>query len=161
MTVSLAGFTIIRTAALNGLRAQARAARAAPQSAGPTTMCADSPGGADGPPPIVREVIRVADGLLNLTGSGAAPDPQRADTVLRWIEARTRSLLAACDVVRIEEAGDFDPLRHEAVASRTAPDPDLAHQIADTIRPGYAWHGRLLRPQQVTVYVPAGTATSS
>jgi molecular chaperone GrpE (heat shock protein) len=41
------------------------------------------------------------------------------------------------------------------VGSRAAPSDVFADQIADTVRPGYAWRGSLLRPQQVIAYVPA------
>jgi molecular chaperone GrpE (heat shock protein) len=70
------------------------------------------------------------------------------------VESRTKALLTSCDIKRVEESGAFDPARQQAVASREAPRPELAHQIADTVRPGYVWHGDLLRPQQVAVYVP-------
>jgi len=162
MSVSFFGFTIIRVGELRALQAKAASARddVHELTQDDTRRAAGDgrgdPGG--GPAAAVREVIRLADGLLDLTGNGASPDQQQASTVLRWVEARTKSLLAACEVVRIEEAGSFDPSRHQAVASRAAPRPELSHQIADTVRPGYAWHGRLLRPQQVVVYAPADQA---
>lgn len=162
MSVSFFGFTIVRVGELRALRAKAVSAqddaheltqkdprRGAGEGHG-------DPGG--GPAAAVREVIRLADGLLDLTGNGASPEQQQASIVLRWVEARTKSLLTACEVVRIEETGSFDPSRHQAVASRAAPSPELSHQIANTVRPGYAWHGTLLRPQQVVVYVPADQA---
>ncbi len=163
MSISIFGFTIVRRSELESLRAGTAAPEpAAPEPAAPEPAGADPPAaGLTGPPPVVREVIRAADGLLDLTGHGSSPDPQQAGLVLRWMEARIRSLLASCDVVRIEETGGFDPLRHEAVASRAAPSPQLVHQIADTVRPGYQWHGALLRPQQVIVYVPADQAAST
>jgi hypothetical protein len=153
MSISLFGLTIVRTAELDSLRERAAASVIAPP--GP------APDGTGVPPPVVREVIRVADGLLDLTGHGSSADPQQVGPVLRWIEARTRSLLAACDVVRVEETGGFDARRHEALASRAAPSPQFVHQIADTVRPGYLWHGVLLRPQQVIVYVPADQAAGT
>ena len=165
MSISFFGFTIIRVDELAALRAKAAAADEAtsPDKALPADNAGSAaaahrtsvqdvrPDSDGGPPPAVREVLRLADGLLDLTGQGASAD-QEASPVLRWVEARIRSLLAACDITRIEETGSFDPSRHQAVASRDAPSPDLSQQIADTVRPGYAWRGDLLCPQQVVVY---------
>jgi hypothetical protein len=117
--------------------------------------------GAAGPPPVVQELVNMADQLVDLTGGGAPSDPQQASAALRWLGLRTQTLLAVCDVVRIEDSGPLDLQRHQVVACRAAPGDDLVDQIADTIRPGYAWHGSLLRPQQVIVYIPANEVTGS
>ena len=110
----------------------------------------------EGPPAAAGEVIRLADGLLDLRESlNLTADDGQSATVLRWVESRTKALLTSCDIKRMEESGAFDPARQQTVASREAPRPELAHQIANTVRPGYVWHGVLLRPQQVVVYVPA------
>lgn len=166
MSITFFGFTIIRVGQLRELRAKATSAQvsAPPPRAGssqirppePPREERDDPGGQ--PSAAVHEVIRLADGLLDLTGNGASPDQQQASSVLRWVDARSKSLLAACEVLRVEEDGSFDPSRHQAVAIRTAPSPELSDQIAETIRPGYAWRGAMLRPQQVIVYAPADQA---
>jgi hypothetical protein len=163
MSISFFGFTIIRAGQLRELQAKAASTQASvsPPRAGsgqvsipehPEEERADLSGK---PSAAVHEVIRLADGLLDLTGNGASPDQQQASSVLRWVDARAKSLLAACEVVRVEETGSFDPSRHQAVAIRTAPSPELSDQIAETVRPGYAWRDALLRPQQVIVYAPA------
>lgn len=156
MSFSFLGFTIIRTGELTALPLPPEPPRLPPERPllppEPPVM---PPAPTDGPPAAAREVIRLADGLLDLRESLAltADDGQSA-TVLRWVESRTKALLTSCDIKRVEESGAFDPARQQAVASREAPRPELAHQIADTVRPGYVWHGVLLRPQQVAVYVP-------
>jgi molecular chaperone GrpE (heat shock protein) len=129
---------------LRAARAQTREAPATPTRRGQA-----------GPPPVIRELVSVADMLVGLIGGGVWSDPDGAETALRWFEERTAALLAMCDVTRIEDSGQLDLRRHEVVASRTTPSEELADQIADTVRPGYAWHGSLLRPQQVIAYVPA------
>jgi hypothetical protein len=115
------------------------------------------PSEADRPPKVVHEVLRLADGVLDLRDSlgAAVADGQPAGTVLRWAGARATSLMAACEVTRVEESGVFDPARHKAVASREAPSADLVWQIADTVRAGYAWRGSILRSQEVVVYAAA------
>jgi hypothetical protein len=152
--VPLLGFAVVRAGEVQALRARLAAAEAPTSPA--ATAAADSgpaePGRpADGPPAVVQEAIRLADGLIDLSGSSELP----AGTVLRWVEVRTEDLLTACDVRRIEESGTFDPRRHKAEDTQEAPSPELADQIASTVRPGYAWHGAVLRPQQVIVYVPS------
>jgi molecular chaperone GrpE len=53
---------------------------------------------------------------------------------------------------RIDPAGDvFDPNRHEAVLHEPADDDGHETVVADVMRPGYAWKGRLLRPAMVKV----------
>jgi hypothetical protein len=169
MSFSFLGFTIIRTGELTALRARADA----PRRPGPEPLPPEPsrlppegpllppepsvmpPVPTEGPPAAAREVIRLADGLLDLRGSlDLTVDDGQAATVLRWVESRTKALLTSCDIKRVEESGVFDPARQHAAASREAPRPELAHQIASTVRPGYVWHGVLLRPQQVVVYVP-------
>ena len=63
--------------------------------------------------------------------------------------------MAACEITRVEESGAFDPARHEAVASREAPSADLVGRSPTPSRPGYAWHGSMLRSQEVVVYAAA------
>jgi hypothetical protein len=107
------------------------------------------------PPAVVRELVRLADRLPDLTGENAPRDPEQAAVITRWLEERARALLTACDVVPVEDSGPLDLGRHEVVGTRAAPAGDLVHHIADTVRPGYTWQGRLLRPQQVVAYVAA------
>jgi molecular chaperone GrpE (heat shock protein) len=136
-------------AELHTAREQAREAQVTPVGARPVGA---RPAG---PPPVIRELVSVADTLADLIGSDAWSDSRGAETALRWFEERTAALLGMCDVTRIEDSGQLDLRRHEVVASRAAPSKELPDQIADTVRPGYAWHGSLLRPQQVIAYVPA------
>jgi molecular chaperone GrpE (heat shock protein) len=132
------------TAELRTVRAQTREAQVAPAGAGQAH-----------PPPVIRELVSMADTLTDLINNGVWSDPGGAETALRWFEERGAALLGMCDVTRIEDSGQLDLRRHEVVASRAAPSDEFADQIADTVRPGYAWHGSLLRPQQVIAYVPA------
>jgi len=163
MSISFLGFTIIRTGELTAFRAWADAPGRPPEPLAPPPeplrLAPEPPvvppASAEGPPAAAREVIRLADGLLDLQESlDLTADDGQSATVLRWVESRTKALLTSCDIKRLEDSGVFDPARQQAVASREAPGPELAHQIADTVRPGYVWHGVLLRPQQVVVYGP-------
>jgi GrpE len=160
MTYSLFGLALVRTSELKALRsAAAQAVKQTPPSEETASPPAGPPVGAAGtPPPFVRELIRFADGLHDLKGASAPNEPP--DPVLRWAQEAIAALLGACDVARVHEAGGFNPHRHQAVGRRIATDPALPHQIAETVRPGYAWNGALLRPQQVIVYAPAEPSSS-
>jgi hypothetical protein len=104
------------------------------------------------PAAAVREAIRLADGLFDLTGHGTDADELSPAAVLDWVGSRARDLLDTLAVKTIDDTGAFDPDRHHAVDVEPAPTPDLADQIAATVRPGYEWHGTLMQPQQVTIY---------
>jgi molecular chaperone GrpE len=55
-------------------------------------------------------------------------------------------------LARIESDGaEFDPTVHEAVAHEPAGDDDAGPVVSETMRAGYTWHGRLLRPAMVKV----------
>jgi hypothetical protein len=169
MSFSFLGFTIIRTGELRALRAQANApgrpdpapllpepTRPPPERPSPPPEPSVlPPASSEDPPAAAREVIRLAEGLLDLRESlDLTADDGQSATVLRWVESRVKALLNSCDIKRVEESGAFDPAWQKAVASREAPRPELAHQIADTVRPGYVWHGVLLQPQRIVLYVP-------
>jgi hypothetical protein len=185
MSISVFGFTLVRVKKLDGLRAEHDRLRAesrlqittlterldrivdqvavvtssarnrdAGDGTPPGPECPDDRGVA-APPPVVRELISLADGLVDLAGTGAPSGPEHGSAVLRWVDSRAQALFAACDVVRIEDRGFLDLQRHEVVAGRAAPGDDLIDQIADTVRPGYEWRGTLVRAQQVIAYVPA------
>jgi hypothetical protein len=147
--ISLFGFTLIRTRELDALRAGT--AQRKDETAEPDEK-AEPAGMAEAPAGVVRELIRLADRLPNMPGTSAPAESAGTDTVVRWFGARVQAMLTACDVARIQDSGPVDSRRHEVVATRPAPGDDLAHHIADTVRPGYEWRGQLVRPQQVIAY---------
>lgn len=164
MSISVFGFTLIRTRELGVIRARARgpegsspplAEKGEAEEQPPTERATAGLGDEAEPPQVVRELIRLADRLPDLTGENATTTPGQAGEVARWLDARTKALLTACDVARVEDSGPLDLRRHEVVGTRAAPASDLVHHIADTVRPGYAWRGRLLRPQQIVAYTTA------
>ena len=170
MKIPLTGRTLIRTRQLDELQAafaalQSKTAELEAELAVVRETASDNTGnrdddsaGTSSPPKVVRELIRVTDGLMDLIEGGAAREPERAATALDWLRRRAEALLVSCDVVRIDDSGPIDLFRQEVVDSRPAPAGDLVDQIADTVRPGYSWHGSLIRPQQVVAYIPAEEA---
>ena len=65
------------------------------------------------------------------------------------------SLVQALETAGLEvldPAGEpFDPNRHEAVLHEPAAEGDEAQVVAEVLRRGYAWDGRVLRPAMVRV----------
>ncbi|MCM3882770.1 nucleotide exchange factor GrpE [Frankia sp. R82] len=104
------------------------------------------------PPAVVHDLIAVADRLVDLTADEAIADPAAAAAFARWITQRVGTIIIHCELVWIADEGPFDSARHEAVASRPAPDAGQQGHIAETVRPGYLWRGQIVRPQQVVVY---------
>lgn len=105
-----------------------------------------------GPPVVVHDLIAVADNLVDLTDDEAIVDPAAAAAFARWITQRVGIMISHCEVTWVADEGAFDPARHEAVASRPAPDAAQEGRIAETVRPGYLWRDQIVRPQQVVVY---------
>lgn len=57
-------------------------------------------------------------------------------------------------MTRISDAhGPFNPEVQEAVGTAVAPAPEQSGDIAEVVRNGYRIDDRILRPQQVRVYV--------
>lgn len=108
--------------------------------------------------PLLDELLLVADYLDLALASPAGGEEAKA--IARGI-AMTRSKLAQAleqvDVRPIRTSGIFDPTQHEAVESRTS---DLEPgTILETLRPGYTWQDRILRPARVVVAsAPEGKA---
>jgi molecular chaperone GrpE len=68
----------------------------------------------------------------------------------RQIQKKLRSLLEDEGVASIPPDGPFDPTRHEAVTSEAHATVQSGH-IIDTLRAGYEYKGRVLRPALVRV----------
>lgn len=137
---------------LASLRAGAVAGRRTAEGRAAST--ADG-GSGDGPPAVARELIALADRLVDLTGRSAPTDLDQAVAALQWLTVRVSGLLAMCEVAPITDDGVLDFMRHEVVADRPAPTEALVDHIAGTVRPGYRWRHDLLRPQQVVAYIAA------
>ena len=67
--------------------------------------------------------------------------------------AKLGQVLENADVKKIDTSGSFDPALHEASRSeKTSEVPP--NTIVSTVRPGFTWQGRILRPARVVVAVP-------
>lgn len=137
-----------RTEALRVELARLRAQNAALRRRLPEPEPESGPGEAE-PPPIVHELIDISD---RIAGMRDTADP----AVTRWLLDRITGALADTGVTSIREEGVVDPTRHAVLGVRPTADLDLVDRIAETVRPGYSWNDRILRPQQVIAYVEDG-----
>ena len=90
---------------------------------------------------IVNELLPVLDACDGAVANGAA-DVEPIRKVI--IETLTRQGLE-----RLEPSGEaFDPEHHEAVMHEESPDVGVP-TVAEVLRVGYGWNGRVLRPAMV------------
>ena len=101
---------------------------------------------------LLRDLIPVLDNFDRALAAARAGG--ESGTVLSGIELIQRELLRMLEragLTRYSAVGErFDPTRHEAIARVVSPDraPDtVVHETG----PGYALHGRVLRPALVAV----------
>lgn len=69
---------------------------------------------------------------------------------LRQIQKKLTQVLEERGVTAIAKEGAFDPMRHEAVSSEPSETVESGH-IIQTLRTGYEYKGRVLRPALVRV----------
>jgi molecular chaperone GrpE len=75
---------------------------------------------------------------------------RHGDESVAPLRAQLLGVLEKEGLVRIDPAGEsFDPTQHEAVASE--PGEGGEPEVAETLRAGYRWNGRLVRPAMVRV----------
>lgn len=102
---------------------------------------------------LLRRLLPILDDL-DLAFANA-PHTQD-DAQLAWVEGLRRiqkKLFAALEdegVVVVPSSGPFDPNRHEAISSEPHDDIPTGH-IIETLRAGYEYKGRVLRPAMVRV----------
>lgn len=102
---------------------------------------------------LLLELLDVVDNFERALGpvAGSAGDDNPYAAGITAIYRQLRRLLETNGVAPFESVGaPFDPERHEAVSivrsDEVAPD-----HVADELRPGYTWNGKLLRPARVVV----------
>jgi molecular chaperone GrpE len=109
--------------------------------------------------PLLDELLLVADYLDLALSTPAVGDEAKA--IARGVELTRSKLIQAldlADVRPIPTAGPFDPALHEAVESRASSELEPG-TILETLRPGYTWQDRILRPARVVVAsAPEGQA---
>jgi molecular chaperone GrpE (heat shock protein) len=103
---------------------------------------------ADAPSKTVAELIRARD-IAQMASASGEPVPAATLAVLDRALVR---IIEREGVRVLDGRGRFDPSVHEALEVRPTSDPAQHETVCAVIRPGYAFGGRVLRPQQVAVY---------
>jgi molecular chaperone GrpE len=106
--------------------------------------------------PLLDELLLVLDYLdMALSAPATEAESKALAAGVSLTRAKLTQALELIDVKPIATSGRFDPALHEAAenrASTSAPGTILA-----TLRPGYTWQGRILRPARVAVAAPTST----
>jgi molecular chaperone GrpE len=91
---------------------------------------------------LVKALLPVLDALDNGVGHG--------DESLVPVRSQLLGVLEKEGLVRVDPVDDaFDPNEHDAVAHEPGEGGEAS--VAETLRAGYRWNGRLLRPAMVRV----------
>ena len=101
--------------------------------------------------PLLDELLLVIDYLdLALSAPVTGPEAKNLAAGVAMTRAKLVAALELSDVRTIPTTGGFDPALHEAAESRSGGAAALATILA-SVRPGYTWQGRILRPARVVV----------
>jgi hypothetical protein len=137
--------------------------RPEPALVGPPAAAAPAGESVPGPDPVpdpepsatARELIRLRDWVLSATRGG----PQTAPEALRTLYRELGEVLEKEGMTLLEESGPYNWRWQEVLSTRVTDDPSQDETVCSTVRPGYLFHGKLVRPQQVIVYtMPSGPA---
>lgn len=101
--------------------------------------------------PLLGELLLVLDYLdLALQSPATTEEAKNLAAGVQMTRAKLAQVLESADVKRIDATGSFDPALHEA--SRSEPTSEVPpNTIVSTVRPGFTWQGRILRPARVVV----------
>jgi molecular chaperone GrpE len=109
--------------------------------------------------PLLDELLLVADYLdMALAAPTTTSEAKSLAAGVALTRSKLTQALELVEVRPVETAGAFDPARHEAVESR--PSPRSPGTILATLRPGYTWQGRILRPARVAVAAEGASSES-
>ena len=103
---------------------------------------------------LVQKLLNALDDLQRV----AHLDPEKTSARaiidgVSLVERKLADTLGREGLARIGEVGEsFDPHRHEAITTLSAPSADLDGTVATVVIPGYEFGSQLLRPAQVQVY---------
>jgi molecular chaperone GrpE len=110
--------------------------------------------------PILLDIIHVMDDIKKLLGAHEEKDPAELDPEkllkqMRDIPFDLEHLLYRQGVEPFSSKGGekFDPAKQKVLKPITTGDKSEDKTIAKTIKNGYEWEGKIIRPEHVAVYV--------
>ena len=96
----------------------------------------------------IKELIKLRDWVLLAKKNKTEGSPE----VLSAIYQKLGQILEQEGVTVIEETGSFNYERQQVIATQVTNDPAQDDCICDTVRPGYLFQDKLIRPQEAIVY---------
>lgn len=78
--------------------------------------------------------------------------PEANSAILSAIYQKIGQILAGENVIEIAETGYFNCERQQVIATQITNDPEKDDCVCHTVRPGYLFHGALIRPQEAIFY---------
>ncbi|WP_050766038.1 nucleotide exchange factor GrpE [Synechococcus sp. PCC 7335] len=101
------------------------------------------------PSSTAMELIKLRDWVLLAQSSSTSLTTE----ALSEIYKRLGHTLELEDITPLEMTGKFNYDQQQVVDTKVTHDPELEETICSTVRPGYLFDGKLIRPQEVTVYI--------
>ncbi|MSR60981.1 MAG: nucleotide exchange factor GrpE [Planctomycetes bacterium] len=101
--------------------------------------------------PLLEELLLVGDYLdMALSAPSTQPETKALAAGVTLTRTKLTQALELAELRTIPTSGSFDPALHEAAESRASTQSPPGTILA-TLRPGYTWQGRILRPARVVV----------
>jgi len=101
-----------------------------------------------GPTRASLDLIALRDEALLASHSEYTTAQQVSERVFQQIG----EILQAEGITPLAASGTVDPKRHHVIGVRETEDRTLDGRIAEAVRPGYAFNGRVIRPGQVIIW---------
>jgi molecular chaperone GrpE (heat shock protein) len=108
---------------------------------------------------VFTDVIKIVDDVRKLTGHyrEQPATPENSAKLIQYLEDVAYDLediFAWEGVVSFNSDSDvLDPVRQRVVSKIETDDPAKDKMIAERLRPGYEWDGKVIRPEIVAIYV--------
>jgi len=98
---------------------------------------------------IEKEVIKLRDWVSLATSPGGGGASRE---LMEELYRKLGQVLEKGEVVPLEDVGPYDYMKQKIMSTCPVDNPDKNNFVQSTVRPGYMYRGRLIRPQEVIVY---------
>jgi len=96
----------------------------------------------------LKELINLRDWILLAQSGENVPKSDALEAFYK----KLGQVLAKENVIEIEDIGIFNYERQRVVSTKLTDTREKDNCVYETVRPGYLFHGELIRPQEVVVY---------